>query len=140
MPRFTVALACSAFGLIAGSSLAQTGYDGKWYVTLRCSSIEDKRGPVNGYELNFPATVTSGRLSAQYGAPGTPNSLTYDGEVSADGVLQIKASGHTGPSANTLGRVAQGTPFTYTLRGKLTDKGGEATRVEGRPCVASFSR
>ena len=140
MRRIAAALGLSSLGLITGSSFAQPGYDGKWYVTLRCSSIEDKRGPVKGYELNFPATVTSGKLSAQYGAPGTPNSLTYEGEVSADGVLQIKASGNTGPSANTLGRVAQGTPFTYTLRGKLTDTGGEATRVEGRPCVASFSR
>lgn len=138
MPRFTAALATVA--LIAGPAPAQTGHDGKWSVTLRCASVDDKRGPVKGYELTFPASVASGRLLAQYGAPGAPNSLVYEGEVSADGALQIKASGVTGPSEYAVGRVAQGTPYTYTLRGKLSDQEGEARRVEGRPCVAAFSR
>lgn len=64
MRRIAAALALSSLGLAAGSSFGQPGYDGKWYVTLRCSPIDDKRGPVKGYELTFPATVTSGTLGA----------------------------------------------------------------------------
>ena len=126
----------------APAQAAATGsaYDGAWTITLNCPSVDSRQGPVQGYEFAFPATVAAGRLAARHGSEGAPSSLAYEGQVADDGTITIRASGVTGPSTYAIGKVAQGTPYTYTMRGRLDASSGTARRIEGRPCTATFSR
>jgi hypothetical protein len=116
-------------------------FDGRWSVHLVCPDTKDKNGVlVKGYEYNFSVAIQEGVLLGQHGAPGHPASVTYSGRVSEDGTLEINATGATGKSEFAVGRVPQGTQYGYTLHGKLSDPGGEATRRELRPCTATFGR
>lgn len=40
----------------------------------------------------------------------------------------------------SVGKVAQGTRYSYTLQGKLVGSGGEAKRKELRPCTATSTK
>lgn len=115
-------------------------FDGRWSALLVCPDTKDKSGLVKGYEYSFTVTIRDGALQGQYGEPGHPASVTYTGQVSNDGVLEVHATGNTGRSDYTVGKVAQGTTYTYTLQGKLEQSSGQATRKELRPCTATFSR
>ncbi len=95
---------------------------------------------VKGYEYNFTVTIRDGGLQGEYGAPGHPASVVYTGQVSEDGGLQINATGNTGRSDYSVGKVAQGTQYNYTMQGKLEQSRGQATRNELRPCTANFSK
>ena len=79
-------------------------------------------------------------LQGEYGAPGHPASVAYSGQVGDDGKLEIKATGNTGRSDLSVGKVAQGTHYGYTMQGKLEGSRGQATRRELRPCTADLSK
>lgn len=115
-------------------------YDGDWSVLLDCADTRDKSGLVKGYEYTFHVSIVGGKLRGQYGAKGAPASIVYTGEVSADGALELSAVGNTGRSENSVGKVAQGTPYSYTMVGKLEQSRGQAVRRELRPCTASFAK
>lgn len=115
-------------------------HDGRWNVRLTCPDTTDARGLVKGYEYGFTVTVAGGRVQGQFGAVGAPNSVAYEGTVADDGSLHIVATGTTGSSAYAVGRVAQGTPYQYTLAGRLSEADGQAVRTQLRPCKAVFTR
>jgi len=117
-----------------------TPYDGRWSITLVCEDVKEDGRIVKGYEYRFFIDVGNGRLEGQYKAPGSPGSLTLTGTVAADGGLQVNADGHTRHSEYTVGRVAQGTHYTYTMEGRLSGNAGNARRRELRPCAATFAR
>jgi len=124
----------------AQDAKASTPYDGRWSITLVCDDVKEDGRVVKGYEYRFFVDVSNGRLDGQYKAPGTPGSLTMTGTVAPDGGLQITADGVTRLSEYTVGRVAQGTHYTYTMEGRLSGAGGNARRRELRPCAATFAR
>ena len=95
---------------------------------------------IKGYDHNFVATVNGGNLDGQYGTAGTPSSLKYIGYVLEDGSLEVKASGITGSAEYSVGKVAMGSAYTYTMQGKLNQSSGQAHRKELRPCIATFTR
>ena len=115
-------------------------FDGRWSVVLVCSDTTDKNGLVKGYQYVFSVSVREGAIQGEYGAPGHPASVSYAGQVSDDGTLEIKATGNTGRSEYSVGKVASGTGYGYTLKGKLMGERGQATRSEVRPCTATFSK
>jgi hypothetical protein len=53
---------------------------------------------------------------------------------------QLREVGHTGRSDRSLGKVPQGSGYSYTLSGKLEATRGQAARRELRPCTATFGR
>ena len=137
-------LAATLIGAV-GQSLAQErpqpgAYDGRWSVLLVCEDVKDKNGLVKGYELSFHADISGSKLKGQYGSVGVPNSIVYEGTVQSDGTLEIEAAGVTGKSEFSVGKVAQGTPYRYTMNGSLGPNSGRAVRREGRSCSATFSR
>jgi hypothetical protein len=139
--KSTLALFVFSGVLLAAHAVAAvTPFDGRWSALLVCPDTKDKSGLVKGYEYSFPVTIRDGALQGQYGEPGHPASVTYTGQVSNDGVLEVHATGNTGRSDYTAGKVMQGTPYSYTLQGKLEQSRGQATRKELRPCTATFSR
>jgi hypothetical protein len=130
---------CSTASLAQGSTTAAQ-FDGRWSVVLTCRDTTDKKGPVKGYEYIFAVSIRDGLVKGEYGAPGHPASVFYSGKVSDDGSLEITATGNTGRSEYSVGKVAQGTPYSYTMQGRLSGATGEATRKEVRPCTAVFAR
>ena len=133
-------------GLWTAASLSQSAaaagypFDGRWSVVLVCPDTTDKSGLVKGYEYTFAVSIREGAVQGEYGAPGHPASVVYTGQVSDDGTLEITAAGNTGRSEYSVGKVAQGTHYGYTMQGKLVGSGGRATRIELRPCTATFAR
>ena len=119
---------------------SSTSFDGRWWIELVCADAQDRNGPVKGYTYAFAATIVDGRLEAQYGTRGAPASVTFDGTVANDGTLEIRAVGNTGRSDYSVGQVAQGSAYRYTMRGTFDGARGQAVRREVRPCTATFAK
>jgi hypothetical protein len=115
-------------------------FDGRWTVSLVCEDVRDKGVLVKGYTFNFFAAITEGKLSATYGTRGRPSSLALTGDVQQDGTADIVAKGFTADPDFSVGHVQSGTPYTYRMRGTFTTNSGIATRIELRPCKATFSK
>ena len=115
-------------------------FDGRWATTLVCDDTTDKKGLVKGYTWKFDVTIEHGKLSGQYGQPGTPSSGTYVGQVQRDGTVDIDAHGNTGKTEYTVNKVARGTPFSYPMTGQFSGSTGHATRTKLRPCEATFTK
>ncbi len=126
--------------LAQGALAASTSFDGRWSVVLVCPDTTDKSGLVKGYEYDFVVSIREGMVQGEYGAPGHPASVLYAGQVGDDGTLEIRATGNTGRSEYSVGKVPQGTRYAYTLQGRLVGSSGQATRNELRPCTATFAR
>ena len=141
-----LAAACCTVLLASSGARAQpaaagaSAFDGRWAVTLVCQDVNDDRGFARGYTFEFAVDVKDGRLSGRHGQAGLPSSLTLAGTVQPDGTVDIDARGRTGDPQYTVGRVTKSTPYSYRMRGLLTPTGGKATRLELRPCEATFSR
>jgi hypothetical protein len=121
----------------AGSS---TAFDGRWAVTLVCEDAADSGKVAKGYTLNFFSDVKEGRLTGQGGQIGQPGYLSLVGIIKADGSAEIKANGLTGNPKLAVGQVSSGTPYIYHMRGTFTPTSGKATRIELRPCEATFTK
>ena len=119
---------------------AVAAFDGRWSVDLVCPDTRDRNGLVRGYVFSFEVTVADGRMAGQRGVAGSPSSVAFTGLVARDGTLEIKAVGMTGNPEYTVGDVTRGTPYAYTMSGRLDGSQGQAIRRELRPCTASFGR
>ena len=136
----TVLCICLAATLSESAGAAGSSFDGRWSVVLVCPDTTDRNGLIKGYEYTFAVSILEGVLQGEYGAPGHPASVVYTGRVSDGGTLEITATGNTGQSEYAIGKVAQGTRYSYTMQGKLVGSSGQATRRELRPCTATFAR
>jgi len=130
----------SAVLLPQSAVAAPNPFEGRWSVVLVCPDTSDKTGLVKGYEYAFTVSIREGVVQGEYGASGKPSSLVFSGKVSDQGALEITATGNTGQSDYAVGKVAQGTRYSYTMHGKLDGAGGQATRRELRPCTARLTK
>jgi hypothetical protein len=121
----------------AGSS---TAFDGRWAVTLVCEDAADSGRVAKGYTLKFFSDVKEGRLTGQDGKIGQPGYLSLVGIIKADGSAEIKVNGLTGNPKLAVGQVSSGTAYSYHMRGTFTPTSGKATRIELRPCEATFTK
>ena len=117
-----------------------TAHDGTWSVFLSCEDTQDRYGKVYGYVYNFSVKIKGGRLDGRYDEKIPPGFVHFAGSVFADGTLHIQADGSTGNPDATVNKVARGTPYRYTMRGRLEADRGRALRIELRPCTADFTR
>ena len=134
------ALAVFVVSLAASNAIAQSAYDGRWTVNLTCADVQTSKGLARGYTYNFAVDVKNGQLDGRFDEPTPPSFLHFAGEVAADGTLFIRADGLSGLPDATVGKVARGTPYRYTMKGKLDGNAGKAERVELRPCTAQLMR
>ena len=132
--------ACIAAAAFAEVRPTTDAFDGTWSVTLVCDDTRDRDGLVKGYRFVFDVQVANGRLDGWQGDEGQPSSLHLTGTVHDGGALEIRAEGRSGASEYVVGRAARGTPYAYTMSGRLDGAGGDAVRREVRPCRASFAK
>lgn len=119
-------------------TMPTTAFDGHWAVSLICEDFRDKQKLAKGYTYNFFIDVKNGQLTGQHGQIGMPASLTMLGDILSDGSVEIIANGLTGNPDMAVGHSKPGTPYSYRMRGAFTQSSGKATRVELRPCEATF--
>ena len=129
----SVALPCLA------QPAAPMPYDGRWSVQLNCPDASSQKGVVSGYTYNVVVQIAAGQLEGE-GKSAPPAYIRFTGRVSPDGTLAIDAHGVSGNPETTFGKIARGTPYRYTMKGKLDGDHGRAERVELRPCTAEFFR
>jgi hypothetical protein len=133
-------LLCAASA--AQSTQAQTSqpFDGRWNVVLDCPDTGSGTNLVRGYSYSFAVNIVAGRMDGRFDEPTPPAFIRFAGTVTAEGALAINANGLTGSPASTIGKLRPGSPYAYTLKGKLDATQGKADRVESRPCTATFAR
>ncbi len=122
------------------SSGSSTAFDGRWAVALICEDAADSGKVAKGYTLNFFIDVKEGRLTGQYGQIGQPGYLGLVGVIKADGSAEINANGLIGNPKSAVGQFSSGSPYSYRMRGTFTPTSGKATRIELRPCEATFTK
>jgi len=141
--RAIIVVACAALPCVAqpAAEALSSSHDGIWSVFLHCSDMQDRYGGVvYGYTYNFPVDIRAGRLDGRFDEKPPPGFIHFAGSVLADGTLHIDADGSTGNPDATIGKVARGTPYRYTMKGRLQAERGRAERIELRPCTADFTR
>jgi hypothetical protein len=112
-------------------------FDGTWSVSLTCP---DEPGGARHYTYEFSAQVAGGTFRGEHGAPGAPGWLLLEGSIQSDGTAALNAKGLTGQPPQTLYGLAGGTPYAYRMNARFASGRGTASRVEGRPCTAAFTR
>jgi hypothetical protein len=129
-----VAYASSAFaGQVTTNDLS-----GRWTLTLKCSKAPDGALP---YTHIFDVNVKDGMLDGDYVVPGKNNGHFHlNGPIRSDGSAYLHMSGETGQSGYNLKRVSPGHPINFDLDVKFTASQGKGSRVQDRPCDATFSR
>ena len=139
----TATLLMLLFAASAGPSThAQTTqpFDGRWNVVLDCADTGSGTSLVRGYTYSFAVNIVAGRMDGRFNEPTPPAFIRFVGTVTPEGALAINANGLTGSPVSTMGTLRPGSPYAYTLKGKLDATQGKADRVESRPCTATFLR
>ena len=109
-------------------------FDGKWDVTVSCTSA----GKAQGYTRALSATVTNGVLHAEDPDQRTTNTLLIDGQIPPDGQTTLSARGLTGQSTYTVNNAPPGSPYAYTIDAQFERTRGSGKRNELRPCTFTF--
>lgn len=125
--------------LIASTSAvaASSPFDGTWNVSVQCAQAADG---AEAYNWSFPAQVRNGFMRGQRGAPGGINSSSISGQIKPDGSALLAVSGRTGRPEYSVGRVAPGHPFHFTVTAHFDARSGSGKRNELRPCNLAFSK
>lgn len=139
----TTGAACAQAKAADADAPLSSAYDGSWWISLTCDDVRERDNHdrlVKGYNFEFVGTIANGRLTAQYGKEGQSSSLHMTGEVRDGGVLLVRADGITGSPDFTIGAIRPGSPYGYTMDGRLDDRHGTAIRRNTRPCKAVFAK
>lgn len=145
MPNCAVRVVLSAaIGCAVASAVAPAGraagsqpFDGTWNVVVDCAQAPDGARP---YRWRFPAEVRGGSLLGQFRHPEMNASGTLSGQILPNGDAFLRMNGNTGSPQYTLGRVAAGTPFHYTVTAHFGQQSGSGRRNERRQCDLTFTR
>lgn len=133
-------LLCAAAASQSAHAQASQSFDGRWNVVLDCADTGAGTSLVRGYSYSFAVDIVAGRMDGRFDETTPPAFVRFVGTVTPEGALAINANGLTGSPVSTLGTLRPGTPYAYTLKGKLDATQGKADRVESRPCTATFMR
>jgi hypothetical protein len=112
-------------------------FDGSWQVVIDCTPTPDG---ARGYRWRFDAQVRDGSLLGQFHEPGTNASGTLSGIIRPNGDALLRMNGNTGSPQYSVGQVAVGTPFHYTVTAHFAATSGSGQRNELRQCDLTFTR
>jgi hypothetical protein len=122
--------------VVAGAADVSRRFDGVWDTVVSCSNSNGALG----YSFQFPSTVKDDVLHGEKGTQGEPGWLQLDGTIQRDGSANIYADGLVGAAPFAVGQRPAGTAYGYHIDAKFSDTSGQGTRVEGRPCTATFTK
>jgi hypothetical protein len=77
-------------------------------------------------------------LQGEEGIDGKPGWLQLRGAIRPDGTARIRAKGLVGKQKAALGGLPPGTPYSYRVMGKFSEKEGTGERMEERSCKVTF--
>lgn len=142
---FTAVRAALTFALVAtAASLTVATYagepnrhfDGAWDTILSCPNFNGALG----FSFEFISTVKDGVLHGEKGEPGKAGWLALDGSILENGSANLYVQGLVGAAPFAVGQRPAGTSYGYHLDSKFLGGSGTGTRVEGRPCNATFAK
>ncbi|MDB5384123.1 MAG: hypothetical protein JWO26_3755 [Rhodospirillales bacterium] len=116
---------------------APSRFDGAWLITQTCPTTPNG---ARALTFSFGGVVRGGALRGERGVPGQPAWLRFEGVIEPDGSAVISARGLTGGSEYTLGRLPNGTPYSYVVHARFDHQRGTGTRQGGRECSIAFAR
>jgi hypothetical protein len=134
MVAASVAFSMASCSVSAGEPNRQ--FDGAWDTVLSCVNTNGALG----YSFEFVSTVKDGVLHGEKGEQGKPGWLSLDGNILVDGSANLYVQGLVGAAPFAVGQRPAGTAYGYHLDSKFIDASGKGTRVEGRPCNATFAK
>jgi hypothetical protein len=111
-------------------------FDGAWDTILSCPNSNGALG----YSFEFVSTVKDGVLHGEKGEQGKAGWLSLDGNILDDGSANLYVQGLVGAAPFAVGQRPAGSSYGYHLDSKFSDTSGKGTRVEGRPCSATFAK
>lgn len=129
-----------AIARLATDETVVTEFDGHWTVSLACDDVTVNGRRVKGYVYDFFVDIKDGRLIGNHGQMDQPAYLNLIGEVKQGGDVEINAHGRTGVRQESSVKMGKNKPYSYRMRGKFTQNSGKASRIEVRPCEATFFR
>src|SRR5580658_2919575 len=121
---------------VAHADDSKRQFDGAWDTILSCTNSNGALG----YSFEFVSTVKDGVLHGEKGDKGKPGWLQLDGEILQHGAANLYVQGLVGAAPYAVGQRPAGTAYGYHLDSKFSGTSGKGTRVEGRPCTATFTR
>jgi hypothetical protein len=113
-----------------------TRFDGDWDTILSCPNF----ATALGYSFEFSSLIKQGVLHGEKGTTGEPGWLQLDGTIPSDGHASLYANGLVGAAEAAVGHRPAGTQYGYHVDVKFTDTSGKGRRVEGRPCMVTFTK
>jgi hypothetical protein len=111
-------------------------FDGDWDTILSCPNSNGALG----YSFKFLSTVKNGLLHGEKGRRDEAGWLQLDGKILDDGSADLYVDGLVGAAPFAVGQRPAGSKYGYHVASKFTDLSGTGTRVEGRPCTATFAK
>jgi hypothetical protein len=132
-------IAAMALSIACGGAYAaepNRRFDGAWDTILSCINSSGALG----YSFEFTSTVKDGVLHGDKGEQGKPGWLSLDGNILEDGSANLYVQGLVGAAPYAVGQRPAGSAYGYHLESKFLESSGKGTRVEGRPCNATFAK
>jgi hypothetical protein len=111
-------------------------FDGAWDTILSCANANGALG----YSFEFMSSVKEGILHGEKGEQGKAGWLSLDGSILEDGSANLYVQGMVGAAPFAVGQRPAGSAYGYHLGSKFAGASGKGTRVEGRPCAATFTK
>jgi hypothetical protein len=141
MQRTLIAVALAVALSVTASSSAQADdvvrkFDGTWDTVLTCPNSNGALG----FVFHFDSIVKDGKLHGEKGDKGQPGFFQLDGMIPEDGAANLYGEGLVGAAPFAVGQRPQGTQYGFHVATKFAEKVGTGSRVEGRPCSATFTK
>lgn len=132
------AVVAAVLGVASGTRAAEPNrhFDGAWDTILSCVNANGALG----YSFEFLSTVKDGVLHGEKGEQAKAGWLSLDGNILEDGSANLYVQGLVGAAPYAVGQRPAGSAYGYHLDSQFSDASGKGTRVEGRPCSATFTK
>ena len=111
-------------------------FDGTWDTLLTCPNSNGALG----FTYHFDSIIKDGVLHGEKGDKGQPGWFELNGRIPEDGNVSLLAEGLVGAAPFAVGQRPKGTQYAFHVASLFTEKSGNGSRVEGRPCSVTFAR
>ena len=130
----TILFAIFTMTFVAQNAIADTTFDGNWWVTVDYHEYKNPDGSTALAAVkHFPVKVKNGVLHGEIGTRGAADWYELNGTIAADGAATIRANGITGSPKHTPGHPHPGIPFEYLVVAHFDGRRGTGHSVGDPP-------